>query len=84
MDASDKDEAGCSDEFHLMASEDAPAVGDVDGPYLIVTAPAKGDFAEAGKEYTVEVTATALTGDRPWDFPSPIVCVHGAAKLGGV
>lgn len=45
----------CSDEFYLMASEEAPVVGDVDGPHLVVTSPMLNDEAEAGEEYTVEV-----------------------------
>lgn len=39
-----------------MASAEAPGVGDIDGPYLIVTAPMAGDSADAGEEYTVEVS----------------------------
>ena len=55
-DADDPDGADCSDEFFLKASEEAPEVGDIDGPYLIVTAPMVGDLADAGEVYTVEVS----------------------------
>lgn len=48
-------DSDCSDEFYLMASDEAPQVGDVDGPYLKVTSPMEGDEAYAGDEYTVEV-----------------------------
>lgn len=53
-DVSDEMDADCSDEFTLMASTDAPDVGDMDGPSLMVTSPAEGDVAMAGEEYTVE------------------------------
>lgn len=52
--ASDESTAACSEEFYLMASEEAPLPGDPDGPYLIVTKPEDGDIASAGFEYTVE------------------------------
>lgn len=56
MDAESSDsDADCSDEFYLMASVEAPTTDSPDGPYLIVTSPSDGDFAEAGDEYTVEV-----------------------------
>lgn len=54
-DVSDEDNTDCSDEFYLLASTEAPSVGDADGPYVMVTSPAEGDSAEAGEEYTVEV-----------------------------
>ena len=53
-DVSDEMDADCSDEFTLMASTDAPDVGDEEGPFLMVTSPAEGDVAMAGEEYTVE------------------------------
>lgn len=49
------EDTDCSDEFYLMASEEAPLSGDENGPYLIVTSPVEGDTAVAGEEYTVEV-----------------------------
>ena len=55
MDVNDESEVDCSDEFTLLASEEAPDVGDEDGPYLYVTAPTSDDVATAGEEYTVEV-----------------------------
>ncbi|CAN0447648.1 unnamed protein product, partial [Laminaria digitata] len=55
MDIDDEEDADCSDEFYLLSSDEAPEVGDSNGPYLHVTSPADGDKAEAGEEYTVEV-----------------------------
>lgn len=52
-------DSDCSDDFYLMASEEAPMSGDVDGPHLYVTSPKAGDEAEAGEEYTVEVRRAA-------------------------
>lgn len=54
--ANDPEDEDCSDEFYLMVSEEAPGVGDLNGPYLIVTSPKEGDAADAGQEYTVEVS----------------------------
>lgn len=45
----------CSDAFYLLASEEAPVLGGVEGPYLYVTSPMEGDMAMPGGEYTVEV-----------------------------
>ena len=58
MDIDDEEDADCSDEFYLLASDEAPAVGDSDGPFLEVTSPSDGDVAVAGEEYTVEVRDT--------------------------
>lgn len=49
-------DADCSDEFYLMTSAEAPVVGGPDAPYLMVTSPSTGDMAQAGAEYTVEVS----------------------------
>lgn len=69
MDIDEADEADCSDEFYLMASEEAPETGDIDGPYLFVTSPASGDFAQAGEVYTVEVRERKKKKHRvPTDF----------------
>lgn len=54
-DVDGEEDSDCSDEFYLLASDEAPGVGDANGPYLIVTSPAEGDKADAGEEYTVEV-----------------------------
>eukprot|EP00752_Nemacystus_decipiens_P013419 g11882.t1 len=51
--ADDEDDSDCSDEFSLLASADAPVVGD-EGYYLDVTSPSAGDVALAGSEYTIE------------------------------
>lgn len=56
MDVDDEEDGDCSDEFYLLASDEAPMVGDSDGPSLTVTSPGKGDMAVAGDEYTVEVS----------------------------
>lgn len=55
VDIHDEEDGDCSDEFYLMASDDAPTVGHVDGPTLVVTSPTTGDMAMACNEYTVEV-----------------------------
>lgn len=54
-DATDDSISDCSDEFYLMASEEAPQAGDEDGPSIAVTSPSEGDSAVPGEEYTVEV-----------------------------
>ena len=56
MDVDDESSVDCSDDFYLLASEEAPVVGDMDGPSLVVTSPEEGDMAYAGEEYTVEVS----------------------------
>lgn len=60
MDVDDESSVDCSDDFILVASEEVPPQDDPDGPYLMVTAPAEDDEAEAGEEYTVEVRALQL------------------------
>lgn len=55
VDVDDEEDGDCSAEFTLLASTEAPEVGDSDGPYLEVTSPASGDMAYAGEVYTVEV-----------------------------
>ena len=59
VDIHDEEDGDCSDEFYLLASDEAPQVGDADGPSLVVTSPAVGDIAEACHEYTVEVSTRA-------------------------
>lgn len=56
VDVHDEEDGDCSDEFFLLASNEAPKVGDTNGPSLVVTTPAAGDIAEACEEYTVEVS----------------------------
>ncbi|CAM9957922.1 unnamed protein product [Ectocarpus fasciculatus] len=53
-DIHDEEDADCSDEFFLLASNEAPSVGDSDGPSLEVTSPSSGDLASTCGEYTVE------------------------------
>ena len=60
MDIDDEEDADCSDEFTLMGSDEAPEVGDADGPSLEVTSPVEGDVAEACHEYTVEVRTKSI------------------------
>lgn len=58
MDVDDESDMDCSDEFYLMASDQA---ADTDsGPYLSVTSPAEGDMAEACGDYTIEVSSLLL------------------------
>lgn len=45
----------CSREFYLMASGDAPRVGDVDGPSMEVVSPAAFDELSPGETVTVKV-----------------------------
>lgn len=61
-DAMDKSDADCSDDFYMLASEEAPDVGDDPGPYLIVTSPAEEGFAGAGEMYTVKVRSVEAEG----------------------
>lgn len=56
----DESESDCSDEFYLVASSDALIAGDADGPSIEVTSPSLNDVAEAGDEYTVEVSTLML------------------------
>lgn len=53
--ADDESDMGCSDAFTLVASTEAPDVGEM-GYSLMVTSPSMGDVAMAGEEYTVEVS----------------------------
>lgn len=55
MDVQDESSVGCSDEFYLVAAEEAPMVADSNEAYLVVTSPMDGDMAIAGGVYTVEV-----------------------------
>lgn len=55
VNAADEEDADCSEDFYLMMSEEAPMTGEKPGPHLYVTSPRRGDFAEAGETYTVEV-----------------------------
>lgn len=59
-DAHDPSVFACSADFTLMASKQAPVVGDKNGPHLAVTSPAEGDAALAGNQYTVKVRAIKL------------------------
>lgn len=65
QDIHDEEDGDCSDEFYLLASEEAPAVGDEDGPTLTVTSPAEADIAKTCDEYTVEVL---ITRSLPFKF----------------
>lgn len=55
MDVNDELSVDCSDQFHLVPSDEVPLVGAPGGPYLRVTSPADGDIALSGRTYTVEV-----------------------------
>lgn len=74
--------SGCSDEFFLMASEEAPETGDVDGPYLIVTSPTDDDFAVAGQEYTVEFEYDNGVGSRVDRFKIDLYRAGGSGDCG--
>lgn len=45
----------CSSKFYLMASEDAPQVGDADGPSLEIMSPVEDDVVSVGEVLTVKV-----------------------------
>lgn len=61
--ADDESDMGCSDDFTLIASEDAPEAGDM-GYSLTVTAPSDGNTAMAGEVYTVEVRKLCIFSDN--------------------
>lgn len=52
----DTEDSDCSDDFYIMMSDETPTSSEPDGPYLTVTSPASGNFAQVGDEYTVEVS----------------------------
>lgn len=47
--------SSCSREFRLVSSDEAPMVGEPNGPFLTVKRPWVGDAATAGQTYKVEV-----------------------------
>lgn len=63
--AEDESDMDCSDDFTLIASEDAPEVGEM-GYSLTVTSPSVGDTAMAGEEYTVEVRKLPIFSKNSW------------------
>lgn len=50
-----EDNFRCSEDFYLMASADADAPGQPNGPTLEVLEPSEDSMAVAGETYTVEV-----------------------------
>lgn len=54
-DAGDEENYDCSGEFYLMASADAPRVGDADGPSMEVVTPTADDRLSPGERVTVKV-----------------------------
>lgn len=66
--AADENDYDCSDAFTLLASADAPTVGD-DGYYLEVTSPSTGDVAMAGQYYTIEVSACVKKTEQAFKHP---------------
>lgn len=79
MDVNDESDMDCSDEFYLLASSEAPMVGDEDGPYLIVTSPSEGDVAMAGNEYTVEWEYDNGVGDKTDRFAIDLYKADGGS-----
>lgn len=51
----DEDDFDCSEAFELLPAAEAPEIGE-DDYFLEVTSPSMGDVAEAGVEYTIEVS----------------------------
>lgn len=81
-DVSDESEMDCSDSFILIASEDAPEVGDTDGPSLTVTSPSEGDVAMAGEEYTVEWDYNNGVGSKVDRFSIDLYMADGTGDCG--
>lgn len=73
---------GCSDEFFLIASEEAPSVGDLDGPYLFVTSPENEEAIDAGSRYTVEFDYDNGVGSRVDRFKIDLYQAHGSGDCG--
>lgn len=81
-DMSDETESDCSDEFFLMAAGEAPTTGDTDGPFLTVTAPADGDVAIVGEEYTVEWDYDNGVGSKVDRFSIDLYMADGSGDCG--
>jgi len=82
MQVSDESNVDCSDSFYLLASEDAPTVGEADGPSLVVTSPAEGDMAVAGDEYTVEWDYDNGVGSKVDRFKIDLYDADGTGDCG--
>ncbi|CAM9226123.1 unnamed protein product [Ascophyllum nodosum] len=82
MDVNDESDVDCSDEFYLLASEEAPMVGDEDGPSLVVTSPEEGDIAMAGGEYTVEFDYDNGVGSSVDRFKIDLYEAEGSGDCG--
>eukprot|EP00752_Nemacystus_decipiens_P014647 g13044.t1 len=82
MDIDDEEDGDCSDEFYLLASDEAPSAGDPDGPYVMVTSPAEGDSAEAGEEYTVEFDYDNGVGSPVGRFAIDLYMAEGTGDCG--
>lgn len=54
----------CSDEFRLVSSDDALALGKFGRPFVEVVSPQRGDLALVGEEYTVQVSRPAQAVPR--------------------
>ncbi|CAM9563888.1 unnamed protein product [Ascophyllum nodosum] len=81
-DVNDEESADCSDDFFLLASEEAPDVGDADGPTIEVTSPDDGDVAMAGDEYTVEWDYDNGVGSRVDRFAIDLYMSSGDGDCG--
>lgn len=81
-DVDDEESSDCSDDFYLMASEEAPTVSDVDGPTLDVTSPDEGDVAMAGDEYTIEWDYDNGVGSKVDRFAIDLYLADGNGDCG--
>ncbi|CAM9888516.1 unnamed protein product, partial [Laminaria digitata] len=82
MDVDDEEDADCSDDFYLIGSEEAPKVGDSDGPTIKVTSPAEGDMAEACHEYTIEFDYDNGVGSSVDRFSIDLYKAEGSGDCG--
>ncbi|CAB1104079.1 unnamed protein product [Ectocarpus sp. CCAP 1310/34] len=79
--AEDESDMGCSDDFTLIASEDAPEAGEM-GYSLTVTSPSDGDTAMAGEVYTVEWDYENGFGSSTDRFALDLYLVGGTGDCG--
>ncbi|CAM9810534.1 unnamed protein product [Ectocarpus sp. 8 AP-2014] len=80
-DSSDESDYGCSGDFTLIASTDAPDATDM-GAYVTVTSPSDGDTAMAGGEYTVEFDYDNGLGSSVNRFAIDLYSTGGSGDCG--
>lgn len=75
--------ARCSSEFYLVASEDAPGPGEMGGPTVVVVEPNSNSVAVAGDAYTIEFDYDNGFGDRTGRFVFDLYKAEGYMEAGG-